>query len=176
MDLKLRKQLNQKKRDHKINNEISAQSVRVIDTVEKTNEILPLWDALQKAKLAETDLVQISDGEIPIVKLVDYDKFIYQQDKAKKEKKQVVKKLKQVQFHPTIGPGDLEHKVKHITEFINDGHKVQCVLRFAGRQNQHRDIGYALFEKIKEQLESVAKLETPISSEGNSIKMLFTKK
>ena len=158
---------------HKINQYISSNTIRLIDPDNNTNVIITLQEALEIAEEKNTDLVQIADGEVPIVKIIDYDKFLYQLDKNKKENIQHPKKLKQITLSPHIADHDLGYKVKQINEWLEDGSKVQITVKFSGRENQHREFGKEILNKILEQ--SVGKSES-IKDEGNRTTMFLIKK
>lgn len=166
----------QKKRSHKINEEITSSSVRVIDPVSGTNEVMDLRDALYKAADLETDLVQINDDKVPVCKLIDYNKFSYQNEKAKKNNTQHQKKIKQVKFHYTIAQHDLGHKVGHIREFITKGHSVQIICQFSGRENKYRNTGKELLNSIIADLTDICKVDGEMKEDQRSIKMLLIKR
>jgi translation initiation factor IF-3 len=110
-------------------------------------------EALQAAREAELDLVEISpDANPPVVKIIDWGKYNYQRTKQLKKNQKSSKSLdvKQIRVGLKISDHDLEVKAKKVREFLETGHKVKYVLRYKGRELAHRDVGFKLAEKIIE--------------------------
>jgi translation initiation factor IF-3 len=110
-------------------------------------------EALQSAREAELDLVEISpDANPPVVKIIDWGKYNYQRTKQMKKNQKSSKSLdiKQIRTGLKISDHDLEVKAKKVREFLEAGHKVKYVLRYKGRELAHRDTGFKLAEKIIE--------------------------
>lgn len=128
-----------KEREHKINGEVRFKEVRLVgDNVE--GGIMSSYDASKIAEEMELDLVLISEsGNIPIVKIMNYEKFVYEQEKNKKVNKPLP--LKEVKMGPNISEHDLGVKVKQICKFLEKGHKVKTVVEFRGREMAHQDLG-----------------------------------
>lgn len=108
-------------------------------------------EALQLAKDADLDLVEISpNAKPPVAKIVDWGKFNYQRTKQQQKNKKAVKThdLKQMRMGLKIGEHDLEVKLRKVTGFLEDGHKVKMTLFFRGRELAHKDLGFALADKI----------------------------
>ena len=162
------------KRAHRINNEIVASKVRILGSEQhEDGTIIYFSEAIELAEDLEIDLVMISDGEIPVCRLIAYDKFCY--ELSKRNKPSHSKKQKQVKFHPSIASNDIEHKIKHIREFIEDGHRVEVVCQFKGRENTHKEFGYKLFDKIQTELTG-AKRDGDVRQAGNTISMYLVRK
>lgn len=170
----IKKKLPKKIRNNRINEEINSEFVRVIDTITNTNKVISISEALSLARANETDLVEVAKAEVPVCKLIDYDKFNFQQEKAKKKAKH--KRMKEITFHPTIAKNDLTYRIDHIKDFLNSGHKVLVVCTFSGRQVEHKEFGRDLFKTILEQTVDIGKLDAPIQEEDRSIKMILSKK
>lgn len=139
-------------------------------------EVMPLADALSKAEVEGLDLVQISKNqEIPIVKIMDYSKFRFEQIKKAKEakKKQKVVHIKEVKMRPGVGEHDYEHKVKHAREFLEKGDKVKFTMVFRGREIVHTDIGMNILKNILKDLEDVSVIEKQPSHEGRNMTMIL---
>lgn len=128
------------------------------------------------------DLIEVSpSAKPPVVKLIDYGKFKYQQQKkaAEAKKKQVVINVKEVKFRPAIDIGDLETKLKKVYKFLEQGDKVKMLMQFRGREMAHKHIG---LDKFKEIIEGViektdANVEAPLKMMGNrAITMLAPSK
>lgn len=128
--------------------------------------------ALQKAEERELDLVEISpNAKPPVVKIIDYGKFIYEQQKKDKEqkKKQHVTVLKEIRLHPNTDTHDLDFKAKHGISFIEDGNKVKVSVIFKGRELAYKEHGKKLLEKFIEKFTDIAKIEYPIKFEGRAM-------
>jgi translation initiation factor IF-3 len=129
-----------KKREHFLNEEIIAKTVRV-DGV-----IMSIQEALFKASEAYLDLVLVNDNVEPkICRIMNYEKFIYDQNKKKKQK---TAELKEIKMGPNTSENDLEYRIKHIIEFLNKGHKVKLTMQFRGREMVHRDKGQEVMLKM----------------------------
>lgn len=110
-------------------------------------------EALQAAETAGLDLVEISpDAKPPVAKIVDWGKYNYQRTKQLQKSKRNAKTLevKQMRFGLKISDHDLGVKLRKITEFLNEGHKVKIAIVYRGRENAHRDIGFKLAERVIE--------------------------
>jgi len=139
-------------------------------------QVIPLNEALQKAMEMGLDLVEISPNqEPPVVKIVDYSKFKFEQIKKAKEakKKQKVIQVKEIKLRPSIDLHDFQHKVRHAREFIEEGNKVKFTVMFRGREMVHSDLGFKVLEEVKQALEDVAAVETNPSKEGRNITMIM---
>ncbi|HOE20529.1 MAG TPA: translation initiation factor IF-3, partial [Spirochaetota bacterium] len=139
-------------------------------------QVIPVNEALQKAMGMGLDLVEISpDQDPPVVKIVDYSKFKFEQIKKAKEakKKQKVIQVKEIKLRPSIDLHDFQHKVRHAREFIEEGNKVKFTVMFRGREMVHSDLGFKVLEEVKQALEDVAAVETNPSKEGRNITMIM---
>jgi len=108
-------------------------------------------EALEKAREAELDLVEISpNADPPVAKIIDWGKYNYQKTKQIQKNKRSVKaqELKQIRTGLKISDHDLEVKAKKVRKFLDNGSKVKYTLRFRGRELAHRDVGFALAQKI----------------------------
>lgn len=118
------------------------------------------------------DLVEVSpNAKPPVVKLIDYGKFKYQQQKKASEakKKQVVIKVKEVKFRPAVDIHDLQVKLKNVHKFLGQGDKVKLLMQFRGREMAHKHIGLDKFKEIIAgiQEETDAVIESPMKMMGN---------
>jgi len=140
--------------------------------------VIPTKDALLKASEKQVDLVQIATGDVPVCKLVDYGKFVFELQKKEKElkKKQKTVELKEIRFSPSIGAHDFDTKIKQLIKFIEKENKVKCTVRFRGRQIAHKDIGEKLFLRIQEATKDIASLDGKMKLEGNILMMTLTPK
>jgi translation initiation factor IF-3 len=146
------------KKQHKLNREITAPQVRVGE-----HGILNLKEALALADAQEMDLVLISETAVPpVCKIMNYEKFIYEQSKKPKNKSL---ELKEIKLGPNTSENDLSYRTKHIIEFLEKGHKVKLTMQFRGRQMAFVDKGQEvmlnLIVSIEEHgsAESIPKLE-----------------
>jgi len=108
-------------------------------------------DALNAAREAELDLVEVSpDANPPVCKIVDWGKYNYQREKQlQKNKRNVrVQEVKQMRFGLKIGENDMAVKLRKVQGFLDDGDKVKIAVVYRGRENAHRELGFALAEKI----------------------------
>jgi len=176
----LRRDYSRKKKSHRINHEIRAQKVRVIGEDKKQVGIMSVREALVLSQEKGLDLVEIApQASPPVVRIMDYGKFLYEEHKkqqeAKKKQKQV--KVKEVQLRPKIDIHDLEVKVRKIKEFFEDGNKVKIRLRLRGREMGKPELVKNLIEKLMKRLEDIAEVESPLKIEGRiGIMLLGPKK
>ena len=133
-------------------------------------------DAFRQAEDEGFDLVEIAASAVPpVVRIMNYGKFIYEQTKREKEqrKKQLGKELKELKFHVNIHDHDYQTKVKHALEFIEHGNKVKLTLQFRSREVTHPELGDALVKRVIEDLKAVALIETPAKLLGRNMSMVF---
>jgi len=140
-------------REHQINDEIRAYDVRLTDAEGGQLGVMSRNQAMSMAREQGCDLVLVvPNANPPVCKLIDYGKFIYDEQKRKKEveRKQRESRVdtKEFQFRPVIDQHDLEIKIRKMQEFINDGDKCKVVIRFRGRENADPDKGKSLIAKI----------------------------
>lgn len=132
-------------------------------------------EGLRLAQESGLDLVELSPNAVPpVCKVMNYGKYRYEMQKKAQEakKKQKVVETKEVKFRPNIAVGDYNVKLKHIEKFIKNGDKVRVSLAFRGREIAHKDIGFALMEKIKVDVDPYGKIELEPKSEGKQILMV----
>ncbi|AKL97577.1 protein chain initiation factor IF-3 [Endomicrobium proavitum] len=146
--------------------------VRLIDSDGSQVGVVKTPQALAMAQAKELDLVEISpQAKPPVCKIVNFSKFRYETEKREKEarKKQKVYQVKEVRVRTRIGEHDLEVKIKHAREFIEDGNKVQLTAMFSGREMQHKDLGIKIMNRIKDALADIAEPEGRTSSMGTRV-------
>ncbi len=162
-----------------INEEIKDRQVRVIDSNGEQLGVMPIAEALALADQKQLDLVKIADKtEIPVCKLLDYDKHRYEQSKYEREmrKKQKVVILKEVQLSVTIEENDLLTKVKRAIKFLETGDKVKVVIRFRGRQIAHTDIATNLMRDFAKRASEVSTIQKEPLVEGRNMIMILAPK
>jgi translation initiation factor IF-3 len=154
--------MNKKKKQHLINGEIRGTEVRVTD-----EGVMSVSDAQRLAQSKFLDLVMINDkANPPICKIMNYEKFIYEQGKKGKPKSLETKEIK---FGPNTSDNDVEYRVKHITEFLQKGHPVKLSMRFKGREITHIDTGKELMLKVILAVEEFGMAESMPSMEGKKM-------
>ena len=138
--------------------------------------IKPLPEALQLARQQDLDLVEVAPmANPPVCRIMDYGKFRYEESQKAKEsrKKTVHVSIKEVKFRPKIGKGDFDTKVRHMQEFLADGHKVKVTLQFRGREMAHPELGSKILDAVLEQVGPSAKVETQARLEGRNMTMVL---
>ena len=174
MFLLYRRPLTVNKNTPRINDEITAQEIRLIDVEGKPLGILSLKEALLEAEKLAVDLVEIaSQSSPPVCKLMNYGKFKYEQQKKKSEakKKQKNIEIKEIQMRPVIEENDFQVKCKAIRRFLDEGNKVKIVIRFRGREIAHQAIGLSVLQRVKDSFE--CKIEFEPKLEGKQIIMVI---
>jgi translation initiation factor IF-3 len=128
------------------------------------------------ARQLDLDLVEVAPmANPPVCRIMDYGKFRYEESQKAKEsrKKTVQVSIKEVKFRPKIGKGDFDTKVRHMHDFLQDGHKVKVTLQFRGREMAHPELGSKILDAAIEQLGSLAKVEAYARLEGRNMTMVL---
>jgi len=141
--------------------------------------VMSRYDALQMANQAELDLVEVSPtAEPPVVRIMDYGKFLFEQNKkahsAKRKQKHI--QVKEVKFRPGTGEGDYQIKLRNLIRFLTEGDKAKVTLRFRGREMVHQDIGRKLLDRVVVDLASAGVVEQNPLMEGKQMVMIFAPK
>ncbi|HEY4833017.1 MAG TPA: translation initiation factor IF-3 [Waddliaceae bacterium] len=156
----------------RVNREIRAPKVRVISQTGEQVGVLSIRDALQKAEEEGVDLVEIVPGaNPPVCKIIDYGKYRYDQTKREKESKKASQKVvvKEIKLKPNIDEHDLQTKLRQAREFFAKGNKVKVTCTFRGREMAHTEIGEKLIQRVCEELEDSATIESPMQMMGRVI-------
>ncbi len=165
--------------EHRINNKIRVPEVRLVgDNIENPG-VYSTKEALKLADEMELDLVEISpSAEPPVCKILDYQKFLYQQKKKQKEikAKQVKVTVKEIRFGPQTDDHDYDFKLKHAQKFIEEGSKVKAYVFFRGRSILFKEQGEILLLRFANDLEEVAKVEQMPVLEGKRMTMFLAPK
>lgn len=151
---------------------LDLKEVRLLDSDGSALGIFTAQIALEKAEEKELDLVEIApNAKPPVVKIIDYGKFVYEQQKRDKiqKKKQHVTILKEIRLHPNTDTHDLDFKGRHAIGFLEDGNKVKVSVVFKGRELAYKEHGKKLLVKFLEKFEDIAKIEYPIKFEGRAM-------
>jgi translation initiation factor IF-3 len=163
----------------RVNNEIQAMKVRLIDEKGEMVGVVGLREGLQMAEEAGLDLVEVSpNAEPPVCKIADYGKYKYEAQKKANEarKKQKVIEVKEIKMRPGIDDHDYEVKMRAMKKFLDTGDKVKVTLRFRGREMVHQDIGMNVLRRVREELDLMAKVEQLPKMEGRQMTMVLAPK
>lgn len=155
-----------------INEEIRDREVRVIGPDGNQLGIMSAAKALDQAIAAKLDLVKIAPtAKPPVVKIMDYGKYRYEQTKAEKEqrKKQKIIQVKEIRLSVTIDEHDILTKARHAIKFLEDGDRLKVSLRYRGRQLGRKEQGLDVVEKFSEIIKDYGSLDRPPQYEGRSL-------
>ena len=164
-----------------INDQIKVPEVLVIGPNGEQVGVKKIEDALTLARYASLDLVLISpNGNPPVVKVMDYNKFKY--EKAKKEKENLRKQkankseLKEYRLSPVIDVGDFETKLRNATKYLEKGDRIKLTIRFKGRQMAHTELGNEVLERFADRVKEIADIEQKPKLDGRVMTMLLVPK
>lgn len=162
-----------------MNEAIRAKEVRLIGADGEQIGIVSLDEALEKAREAELDLIEVSPkAKPPVCRILDYGKLKYEEKKKahQSKKKQHVIKVKEIRVRPRIDDHDLETKLNMGRKFILDGSKLKVTLMFRGREMSRLDLGEIVLEKVIEVLSDIAEVEKRNPMEGRRKSIIFSAK
>jgi translation initiation factor IF-3 len=156
-----------------------APQLRVIGADGEQAGVMTRAEALQLATDAALDLVEVSPtAEPPVVRVMDFGKFLFEQNKkahsAKRKQKQI--QVKEVKFRPGTEEGDYQVKLRNLVRFLTEGDKAKVTLRFRGREMAHQDIGRRLLQRVSGDLAEIAVVEQNALMEGRQMVMVFSPK
>ena len=160
----------------RINQEITAPEVRLIGSDGNAIGVVKLNEALRLADEEDTDLVEIApNADPPVVRVMDFGKFKYQEAKRQHEAKlkQKVIQVKEVKFRPGTDDGDYGVKLRNLIRFLEDGDKTKITLRFRGREMAHQEIGAKMLDRLKVDLEPYGQVEQFPKMEGRQMVMVL---
>lgn len=164
-----------------INEQIKASQVLLIGPNGEQVGVKSINDALTLASYAGLDLVLMNpNGNPPVCKIMDYNKFKY--EKAKKEKEALKKQrsnateIKEFRLSPVIDIGDFETKIKQVTKYLNKNDKIKVSIRFKGRQMAHTEIGKDVLLRFAQRLSDISDIEQQPKLDGRNMTMLLTPK
>ena len=160
------------KRFIRTNDRIRAREIRVIDDEGQQIGILPPFEALKMAREKNLDLVEISPtAQPPVCRIMDYGKFLYQQEKkereAKKHQKQIV--VKEVKFRINVDDHDYDTKKNHVLRFLDEGDKVKATIFFRGREMTRTGLGREILERLIKDVQDKGIVEFRPRQEGNTL-------
>jgi translation initiation factor IF-3 len=166
------------KDQYRINEKIRAKEVRLVgDNIEQG--VYPVAEAFRIAQNQHLDLIEISPNAVPpVCRILDYQKFIYQQKKRQKEQKAKSVKIvvKEIRFGPQTDDHDYNFKLKHAKSFIEEGAKVKAYVFFKGRSILFKEQGEVLLLRFASDLEDYAKVEQLPALEGKKMIIMLTPK
>jgi translation initiation factor IF-3 len=168
----------EQQQEHRTNHMIKVPEVRLVGENLEPG-IYSLAEANAIAKQQELDLVEISPGASPpVCRIIDYNKFLYEEKKKKKEMKAKAKtsEVKEIRFTPNTDDHDFEFKVKHAEKFLEDGNKVKAHVQFKGRAIMFKERGELLLLKFADRLKDVSALEGMPKMEGKRMLVMFAPK
>lgn len=149
-----------------------ALSLRVLDSEGKQIGILTKFEALQKARELGLDLVEVAPlAKPPVARIINFNKFLYQQEKKKREEKRKAKvsETKEIRLGPFMNDHDLEVMIRRAKEFLEDNDKVRLVVKFIGRQITHPEFGKEVLQKVLNALSDISKVEREAHFEGKQL-------
>jgi len=165
-------------KDLRVNEQIRAREVRLIRE-DGDQGIMSVSQALEMARDAGLDLVEVSPNAVPpVVKILDFGKFRFENEKKLRDskKKQKLLKLKEIRMQPKIDDHDLDFKSKHIKEFLTEGNKVKVTIRFRGRELAHTELGFDVMKDVLSRIEGEYAMEKPPAMEGRFMSMVLSPK
>jgi translation initiation factor IF-3 len=166
-------------KDLRINEQIRVREVRLIRDEGERQGIMPTQSALEIARSAGLDLVEVAPQAVPpVVKILDYGKFKFENEKKVRDskKKQKLLKLKEIRMQPKIDDHDMEFKSKHVKEFLAEGSKVKVTIRFRGRELAHTELGFGVMNDMLKRIEGEYVMDKPPAMEGRNMSMIVSPK
>ncbi len=173
-----------KKQRVRVNEAITATTVRLVDPDNtltgllgpgKHDGIMSKRDALSKAQTLGLDLVEVSpNADPPVVRIMDFNKFLF--DEKKTKKKQKIQKLKEIKLRPVTDEGDYKVKLRNLIGFLEDGDKIKVTIRFKGREIAHKNLGMRLLDRIKVDIEGFGVVDQEPKLEGRQLVMIISPK
>jgi translation initiation factor IF-3 len=163
----------------RINNQITASSVRLIGEDGKQIGVVSLKEAIRRAEEKELDLVEISPNiDPPVCRILDFSKYYFQKEKKAKEarKKQHEIEIKEIKFGPSTEDHDFNFKKNNAIKFFKQHNKVKFTVRFRGRQLAHKELGFNVLERLKTDLSYLADADADPVAERNLLSIIMTPK
>lgn len=172
-----RSKFKQQEKRYRINGRIFASTLRVLDVEGKQVGVLSKDEALRLAEEQELDLVEIAPAaKPPVAKIIDYNKFLYQQSKKKQEEKKKAKtsETKEIRLGPFMSDNDLQVMIRRGREFLDDGDKIRLVVKFRGRQITRSEFGREVIQKVVSSLSDISKVDRDPKFEGRQMVALLS--
>ncbi|MFP3040451.1 translation initiation factor IF-3 [Treponema primitia] len=165
-------------KDLRINEQIRVREVRFIRD-DGEQQVITTAEALVIAKEQGLDLVEVAPQAVPpVVKILNYGKFKFENEKKVRDskKKQKLLKLKEIRMQPKIDEHDLDFKSKHVREFLAEGNKVKVTVRFRGRELAHTELGLDVLKDVLKRIEGEYVMDKPPIMEGKFMSMILSPK
>jgi translation initiation factor IF-3 len=166
-------------KDLRINEQIRVREVRLVRDEGEQQGIIPTLEALAIARGQGLDLVEVAPQAVPpVVKIMDYGKFKFENEKKVRDskKKQKLLKLKEIRMQPKIDEHDIEFKSKHVREFLAEGNKVKVTIRFRGRELAHTELGLDVLKDVLKRIEGEYVMDKAPTMEGRFMSMVVSPK
>ena len=163
----------------RVNHQINVPQVRLVREDGSMVGVVTTREAITMAADVGLDLVEVSPNATPpVCKILDLGKFKYEEQKRKNEarKKQKVIEVKEIKLRPGIDIHDYDVKMRSIHRFLEEGDKVKVTMRFRGREMAHQELGVKVLDKVKADLDAVAKVESAPRMEGRQMIMVISPK
>ncbi len=157
--------------------DIDVEEVQLINAEGENQGVVNTADAIEMARDAGLDLVEISpNNKPPICKILDLGKYKYEAQKkaAEARKKQKTQDVKEIKMRPNIDTHDYDVKMRSINKFIGEGDKVKVTLRFRGREMAHQELGMELLQRVKADTQKIAKVDAEPKLEGRQMMMVIS--
>ena len=163
--------------DYRVNRQIRIPEVRLIDQHGAQIGVIATAEAMKMAEVAKLDLVEVSPmAKPPVCRILDFGKFKYAQRKKERGHHSRASQLKELRVRPAIDKHDLEYRLEAGRKFLEQGHKVQVVCIFRGRQMAHPEHGYQVMKVVAETLGDISKVEMHPKLMGRRMTMLLAHK
>ncbi len=162
--------------DYRINERIRTREVRLIDAEGQQLGVVAIDVALNVARQADLDLVEIApDATPPVCKVMDFDRFKYEMRQRAKEarKKSTNTTIKEMKYRPKIGQGDFDTKTRQVERFLSEGHKVKVTIMFRGREMSHPELGMKILMQVAEAIAHVGKVDIAAKQDGRNMTMVL---
>jgi translation initiation factor IF-3 len=166
-------------KDLRINEQIRVREVRLIREEGERQGIMSTSEAFAIAQELGLDLVEVAPQSVPpVVKILNYGKFKFENEKKVRDskKKQKLLKLKEIRMQPKIDEHDLDFKSKHVKEFLAEGNKVKVTVRFRGRELAHTELGLDVLKDVLARIEGEYVMDKPPAMEGRFMSMVLSPK
>jgi translation initiation factor IF-3 len=162
--------------EHRVNDRIRVDNVRLIDHEGNQMGVVATREALALARSLDLDLVEIAPtAQPPVCRIMDYGKFKFDEAQKAKESRRKSQNVgvKEMKYRPKIGDGDFNTKTRMVEKFVGEGHKVKVTIMFRGRESAHPELGMKILERLVERLEGTAKVESAPKLDGRNMVMVL---
>lgn len=163
----------------RVNERITSTPIRVIDQNGEQIGILPVNEALARARAVNLDLVEIApNGQPPVCRIMDFGKFKYQQAKKEKQakKKQHTVQMRAMRYRPKTDEHDYQFKTRHVREFLEQGSKVKVFVMYTGREMARIELGRKILDRVVEDLQDISTIGQEPKLEGRRLTMVLNPK